>query len=101
MKPYAVEVSFTMIVMAEDETEAYEVAEEWADEAWGDTSSGCKDFHVAGLVHNDADLKRHQWDGACLPYGGDGESRLSDILANLEPEPERDTKTMDMFEAKP
>jgi hypothetical protein len=98
MKPYAVEVSFTMIVMAEDEDDAYAVAEEWADEAWGDTSSGSKDFHVDGLVRNDADLKRYKWDGQCLPYGGDGGIRLSDILAALDAEPERDTKTIDMFE---
>jgi len=99
VKPYAVEVSFTMIVMAEDESHAHEVAEDWADDAWRDDAS--KAFNVDGVVSSDADLLRHGWDGYCLPYGGDGESNLKQILASQEPEPARDDKTIDMFEATP
>ena len=93
MKPYAVEVSFTMIVMAEDENEAYTVAFDEADDAWRDTSD--KDHTVLGPVRSEDDLKRHGWDGQCIPYGGDGETRISDILAELQPD--RDDKTIDMF----
>jgi hypothetical protein len=49
-------------------------------------------------MKTEADLKRYKWDGQCIPYGGDGNTRLSDILAALEPEPERDTRTIDMFQ---
>lgn len=95
MKPYAVEVSFTMIVMAESEDVTCEAALLDADEAWGDTPD--KNYTTLGEIKTEADLKRYQWDGQCIPYGGDGETRLSDILASIEPEPERDTRTIDMF----
>jgi hypothetical protein len=99
MKPYAVEVSFTMVVMAEDETDAYQCARENASEAWGDTYDPRID--VCEQMQTEADLKRHRWDGQCIPYGGDGNTRLSDILSTLEPAPDRDDKTIDMFEANP
>lgn len=80
MKPYAVEVSFTMIVMADDEEHAEIIADNEAREAWYDTSH--KDFKVHGQVLTEDDLRRHKWDGFCIPYGGDGNTRLSEILAN-------------------
>lgn len=95
MKPYAVEVSFTMIVMAEDEGDAYQCARECGSEAWGDTYD--PKFEVCEDMKTEADLKRYKWDGQCIPYGGDGNTRLSDILAAIEQEPERDTRTIDMF----
>lgn len=98
MKPFAVEVSFTMIVMAEDETDAYRAALNDASEAWSETYD--QDYRVLGEIKTEADLKRHKWDGQCIPYGGDGNTRLSDILASIEPEPERDTRTIDMFEVQ-
>jgi hypothetical protein len=93
VKPYAVEVSFTMIVMAADEADAYSIAISEDDDAWHDTYE--KDHTVLGEVMSEADLKRYKWDGQCIPYGGDGDTRLSDILA--EPQPDRDDKTIDMF----
>lgn len=98
MKPYAVEISFTMIVMADDESDAFHCARENASEAWGDTYD--PSFDVCGQVKAEADLKRHKWDGQCIPYGGDGDTRLSDILATIDAEPERDDKTIDMFGAE-
>ena len=98
MKPYAVEVTFTMIVMAEDRDDAYEAAVENSDEAWRDTYD--KEHSVIGLALTEEDLKRHGWDGQCIPYGGGGDTRLADILANLEPEPVKDERTSDMFAAE-
>jgi len=99
MKPYAAEVSFTMIVMAENENDAEEIAISEADDAWRDVPE--KDYWATGPIRTEADLNLHGWDGHSIPYGGDGETRLSDILAAIEPEPERDDRTIDMFgEAK-
>jgi hypothetical protein len=95
MKPYAVEVSFTMIVMAEDESDAYASAMDSANEAWRDTYD--HDYDVLGPVRNEDDLKRHGWSGDSIPYGGDGETYLKTILASIEAEPDRDAKTIDMF----
>jgi len=97
MKPYAVEVSFTMIVMAEDENEAYTAAFDEANDAW--RHSDDRDYDVLGPVRTEDDLIRYGWSGQCIPYGGDGDTRLADILANMEPEAERDTMTIDMFGA--
>lgn len=94
MKPYAVEVSFTMIVMAADEGDASSIAISEDEDAWRDTYD--KNHIVVGEIKTEADLKYHKWDGQCIPYGGDGNTRLKDILA-AEPEPERDTRTIDMF----
>ncbi|MFL9904707.1 hypothetical protein PQR71_42380 [Paraburkholderia fungorum] len=84
-----------MIVMAEDESDAYQCARENASEAWGDTYD--PQIDVCEQMKTEADLKRHKWDGQCIPYGGDGSARLSDIFAAIEAEPERDTRTIDMF----
>lgn len=95
MKPYAVEVSFTMIVMAEDGDSAHEVAEDWADEEW---AHGSISFNALGTVRNAGDLARFSgWDADAVPYGGDGETSLRTILADLPPVVERDPRTIDMF----
>lgn len=95
MKPYAVEVGFTMIVMAEDEDGAHEVAQDNADDEW---RHGQTDFAVCGVVRSVDDLSRYGWDGDSIPYGGEGDTCLRTILTELPPVVERDTRTIDMFE---
>jgi len=95
MKPYAVEVSFTMIVMAEDESDAYEAALSDADDAWSDAYD--KDYTVLQAINTEEDLKRHGWSGDDTPYGTDSHEPLRTILAELPPVVERDTRTIDMF----
>jgi hypothetical protein len=93
MKAYSIEVSFTTVVMAEDEMHALKVAEATSSEAFCDTSD--HDYGMPRAITEEKQLLSIGWDGECLPYGGDGETRLSDIIAALPPP--RDTKTIDMF----
>lgn len=95
MKPYAIEVSFQMVVMADSADHAVEVASDHTSDAWGDLIG--PDLGIAREIESEADLKHISWDGMCLPYGGDGEMRLKDILAAIADEPTVDDKTVDMF----
>jgi hypothetical protein len=93
LKPYAVEVSFTMIVMAEHEAHAQIIADSKYREAVHDEPN--PDLDVSGPI-TDVSQLTGGWTGNCVPYGGDGETELADIIAALPPP--RDTKTIDMFE---
>lgn len=96
MKPYAVEVSFVIVVMAEDADSARAVAESNSRDAWNDTYD--PDFGSPREVKTMADVTRAGWCGESVPYGGDGDTPLKDILAAIEDEPTVDDKTIDMFE---
>lgn len=76
MKFYRVEFTMTAIVQAEDEGDAYSVA----DDAWRDIRSGSDPcISIGDEVRSLAELT-DGWDGMCLPYGGDGNTRLQDLL---------------------
>ncbi|MDR5776244.1 MULTISPECIES: hypothetical protein [unclassified Caballeronia] len=102
LKPYSVEISIVTVVMATDSTHAMQVAEETARESLGDVSHTDYDYGFGREIKSESQLSSIGWDGDCLPYGGDGRTRLSMILGNLQAdaEAERDTKTIDMFEEK-
>lgn len=96
MKPYFVELRITAVVMADSEIDAMVTAESEAREIVRDGELGADDAtELTSLEH----LKRldPEWDGRCLPYNGDGRTRLDELLP--ETEPFKDTKTMDMFAA--
>jgi len=80
MKPYALTISVVAIVMADDEQHARDVAlshvREIHHDAWGDQFK----LSPATRIERHSDLERIGWDDQCLPYGGDGKTRLSEIL---------------------
>ena len=92
MKPYTVELTITAIVMATSEMDAHKAAIENRRDIWSDVVPN------VGVIREIKALDRlpESWDPDCLPYGGDGETRLKDLLP--ETEPERDTRTIDMFQ---
>ncbi len=96
LKPYLVTLESTAVVMAEDETHAYDVARMQKRDICSD---GDMSIFVGSQATTEADLTVNGWDGMCVPYGGDGNTRLKDIFAALDALPTRDTKTVDMFEA--
>jgi hypothetical protein len=77
MKPYVVEFTFRTVVMGEDEIRAYGVARDQFRDIVRDETP---DIWVEGEVRSEDDLPEG-WDLMCLPYGGDGNTRLSEILA--------------------
>ncbi|WP_345815329.1 hypothetical protein AAGS40_23420 [Paraburkholderia sp. PREW-6R] len=54
-------------------------------------------FSIGAFIASEDELIAHDWDGMCLPYGGDGHTRLREIIAAIAALPDRDTKTIDMF----
>lgn len=78
LKPYPVEFQFTMIVMAEDEVHAADVASSEKNNGWHDTSE--PEMYVFGEVKKVSSLAAYGWDGECIPYGGDGYAPLKDLI---------------------
>ena len=82
MKPYMVEITTYGVVMAEDEAHAHQVADSYKREIFGDDWN--PRIEVDGAVVKVEDLA-HGWDGECIPYGGDGNTKLADLLVpNVE-----------------
>lgn len=80
MPIFKVQVSFEIdvVVQAEDEDHAHEVAKEnWAE--MQDECSGGPDVFVVGEIKSLEALPA-DWDGRCLPYGGDGRTRIWELL---------------------
>lgn len=80
MKPFLVEYTVKAVVMAEDE-----------DHAWAVARSECRDvFYEAGSpeiwveheVEKAEDLLGSGWDLGCIPYGGDGNTRISELMTS-------------------
>lgn len=79
-KFYAVQLTVTAIVqVADDHDELF--AEKWALDHKRDIVAD-NPMGVQSLceVHSQSDLRAFGWDGLCLPYNGDGETRLQDLL---------------------
>lgn len=94
MSLFEVEFTVRAVVQADDSTHAYSVAMDERREIFSDTSIG--DVDVCREIREVSHLP-DGWDVACLPYGGDGNTRIGEILAEIPSVPERDTKTIDMF----
>jgi len=73
---YRVSVEFEMVVEAENEMDAHFIAVEHAAECVSDSSP---ETAVYGVVKHAVELP-DGWDEMCLPYGGDGEKRIGQIL---------------------
>lgn len=83
MKPYFVEIRTVAVVMAVDSSHAYAVARQNVRDAVRDADP---EIRVLSDAKSEADLNRHGWDGMCIPYGGDGNTRLSEIFAGMADE---------------
>ena len=70
----------TMVVLADDEDHAKDVALYNHRDGFKD-SDAVPIPHVTGEVTQERHL-REGWDGQCLPYGGDGNTRISTLLHN-------------------
>ena len=77
MKPYMIEITTYGVVMADDEAHARQVADSYKREIFGDDWN--PRIEVDGAVVKVEDLA-HGWDGECIPYGGDGNTKLAELL---------------------
>jgi len=94
LKPYFVELKITAVVMADSVIDALCVAESKTREICSDgeliADNATELNSLEQLKHLD-----HERDGMCLPYNGDGNTRLKDLLP--EAEPFKDTKRAKRF----
>lgn len=68
----------TMVVQADDEDDAHEEALYHWREGVSD-SDARPTLHITGEVTKESHL-RDGWDGMCIPYGGNGNTRIKDLL---------------------
>jgi hypothetical protein len=76
MKLYSVEIRTVVVVAGEDESDAHFRAEEDKREIKND-----EDMDVTVLEEVDADTLPDGWDSDCIPYGGDGNTRIGEMGA--------------------
>lgn len=81
MPIFKVTLTTVAVVEADNKNEAI-------DKAQGYRISICRDYEMdadfGGEVKSLAELP-YEWDGRCLPYGGDGDTRLVDLLPKETP----------------
>lgn len=83
-KLYQVEITTIAVIVAEDEEHALEIAQDDARQIFSDDCN--PSIELDREITNCAEL-RHGWDGECIPYGGDGNTRLKAMLPNAEAQP--------------
>jgi hypothetical protein len=94
LRPYLVEMTITAVVMAESEVRAMAKTEASAFDICHDGDLSATDATAIDSLEYLARLDS-DWDGDCLPYGGDGVTPLKALLP--EETPSKDTLTADMF----
>lgn len=75
-KLYEVEIKTTVVVLAEDERDAYSRAREDMSEIKSDMY-----FDVVVIKDLTGETLPSDWDGMCIPYGGDGTTRIKGMRA--------------------
>ena len=76
MKLFKVTAEMEFVIAVEDDEDEYSVAEEaWRDAKYDEEPS----LFVGGEIKSLKDLPSG-WDGMCIPYLGDGNTRLQELL---------------------
>lgn len=78
LKPYKLVMKTTVVVMANNARHAEMIARENRREIERDSEL---EPGIAFPVNSLADLD-DSWNGDCIPYGGDGNTRLKDLLTH-------------------
>ena len=77
-KPFVVNIQTQAIVMAEDADHAEDEARSRLRDIISDADP---DVEALGVAASEQDLIEAGWNGECIPYNGDGDTRLKDIIA--------------------
>jgi hypothetical protein len=94
---FVVELRTVAVVLATSAHEATEIA----DDNWRDIVRDCGDMEIDVLreANTIRDVTNHGWDGRCLPYGGDGNTTIDEVLKEIADRPpvaERCTRTLEL-----
>ena len=77
MKLYTIEITSIAVIAAEDEEHAIKTAQSMRNQIFFDDAN--PRIESDGEIKNIDDLS-HGWDGECIPYGGDGNTRIKDLM---------------------
>jgi len=83
VKPYFVTLAVVAVVMADSRAEASAVAQEHRSEIFRDVPPADIGYVVGSEINTQEDLSGIQnggWSLDCIPYGGDGNTPLCDLL---------------------
>ncbi|TWG87876.1 hypothetical protein L602_001500000090 [Cupriavidus gilardii J11] len=94
MPLYNVDVIYRAVIHAADPSAAYDAA--MCERRAIDDESREPRYELAGKVLSSADLA-HGWTDQDRPHGGNGSS-IGELLKHEQCHPDRDTRTIDMFE---
>lgn len=98
MPLFNVELVYRAVIQADDAEAALAVARRDRRDIEGDCAE--PRYDLIGRVRAPADLK-DGWSESDTPYGGDGSPSIGLLLLAAECPPDRDTRTIDMFEDVP
>jgi hypothetical protein len=79
-KPYIIEFTIRTVVMGRDEDSAWSAAQDAFQEIARDEDP---EIAVSGEIKAEKDLP-HGWNVQCIPYGGDGCTRLKQLIESKE-----------------
>ena len=74
----SVAINFTMVVQADDESHAFDVADNSYKEDMVDNDPHAVIAVTGGVIR--AEDLRDGWDAECIPYGGDRNTRIGELL---------------------
>jgi len=77
MKLYTIEITSIAVIAAEDEACALEIASNIRDQIFFDDANPRIESNGENKTLDDLS---HGWDGECIPYGGDGNTRIKDLM---------------------
>lgn len=76
-----IEIDLPIVVQAEDEDHAWDIAKEDLRDVFMDVDMKREArLYVAKHIKSAGDLPE-KWDDRCIPYGGDGNTRIAELLA--------------------
>lgn len=76
MKLYSVTAEIEYVIAVEDDEDEHDVAEDvWTEVRWDSDPAIWVDREIKTLKQLPSG-----WDGMCIPYGGDGNARIQEIV---------------------
>lgn len=84
MKLFAVRISLVAMVWAPDAHNAIEVARDERQSIESDTGNNDRVFEVVCENIRSDQLSLFGWDDHCLPYGHDGNTRIKDLVSEVQ-----------------
>ncbi|MGX6564890.1 hypothetical protein [Cupriavidus necator] len=95
MPLYNIELVYRAVIQADDGEAALAAARRERRDIEGDCAE--PRYEMVGRVRTPADLE-DGWTETDSPYGGNGSASIGRLLLAADVQPERDTRTIDMFE---